>query len=268
MQNYSEDCREIGIIIDTETTGLDRRVARICQIAGIRVEGRQELPGFQYAEEGIKRTTLFATLLHPGVPIPAECTEIHGISDKNVEDSPPAQQGLEFLRDQIYKLYNCVEPVHIYTLGYNSERFDMPLIEERCRQLSITEPDVWAFRHIDLFPLVQRLDPAGRHKLAQVWEDMMGRAAENAHDAVADCQMTADILDSIMVHGEYSSLAELWAWAQTPTAWEFMPFGKHKAMPMGDVPTGYLRWLRENTTPEDASRDLVATLDKYLGPEK
>ncbi|OII64328.1 hypothetical protein BJP40_00160 [Streptomyces sp. CC53] len=58
-------------ILDTETTGLDWD-AKIVEISV--TDGAGDL--------------LLDTLVHPGVPIPEEATEIHGISDEDVKDAP------------------------------------------------------------------------------------------------------------------------------------------------------------------------------------
>lgn len=59
------------VILDTETTGLDR-TAEICQIAVIDPEGQ----------------VLMDTYLKPAKPIPADATRIHGITDGMVASAP------------------------------------------------------------------------------------------------------------------------------------------------------------------------------------
>lgn len=59
------------VILDTETTGL-HDTARIVDIAVITAAGE----------------TLINTLLNPGEPIPAESTDIHGITDEMIADAP------------------------------------------------------------------------------------------------------------------------------------------------------------------------------------
>ncbi len=66
-----------AVVIDTETTGLDARSARMIQFGGIRIRGAELIESEQ-----------FATLLNPGVPIPPATTAIHGISDDDVRDAP------------------------------------------------------------------------------------------------------------------------------------------------------------------------------------
>jgi DNA polymerase III subunit epsilon len=63
-------------VIDVETTGVNTASDRVVQIATLRVE-----------PDG--RSDLRSALINPGVPIPAEATAIHGISDADVADEPP-----------------------------------------------------------------------------------------------------------------------------------------------------------------------------------
>lgn len=64
------------IVLDTETTGLDSRNARIIELAAVRI-----MPG------SWEFTDTFSELVNPGIPIPASSTKIHGISDRDVADS-------------------------------------------------------------------------------------------------------------------------------------------------------------------------------------
>ena len=68
-----------AVVIDTETTGLDPRKARVIELAGVR------LSAGKLVGDGS-----FRQLLRPaGESIPAETTRIHGIDDAMVAQSPP-----------------------------------------------------------------------------------------------------------------------------------------------------------------------------------
>jgi DNA polymerase-3 subunit epsilon/CBS domain-containing protein len=67
-----------AVVIDTETTGLDPRKARVIELAAVRL-----LAGKLLADER------FRQLLRPADEmIPAETTRIHGIDDAMVAESP------------------------------------------------------------------------------------------------------------------------------------------------------------------------------------
>lgn len=257
--------RDIGLIFDTEGTGLNIQATHLCQLGVVLVEADNDLPGFNLNGAQSLRSTELLMYLNPGMPIPAESTEIHGITDAMVKYAMTEELGLIYFGRMLREYHEMAGDADSYLISYNGERYDIPLVEHLARGYGLADPHVWSFKQIDLFPLVQRLDPAGRHKLAQVWEDMMGFPAVNAHDAAADCHMVADLLDAIMEEQGYTSLGQLYEWAMTPQAYVTMPFGKHKGMPIEQVPTGYLNWLFKNTEPADMSRDLRATLMKLLG---
>lgn len=71
-------------------------------------------------------------------------------------------------------------------------------------------------------------------------------AVKGAHSAKADVTMLLDFLLPeilIMLHPRVSTWADLWQIsedARIPTA---LSFGKHKGVPLGDVPKSYKQWL-------------------------
>lgn len=66
-----------AVVLDTETTGLDTRTARIVQIGAVRL-----VKGAVSDEDNL------VTLVNPEQPIPAAATAVHGISDDDVRTAP------------------------------------------------------------------------------------------------------------------------------------------------------------------------------------
>ena len=95
-------------VFDIESTGLNPRTDRILELAVVRLE-----PGGGRTER--------RWLLDPGVPIPAESTAVHGITDETVRGAPrfeeKAAEILAFFRD-------CDLG------GFGLSRLDVPILEE------------------------------------------------------------------------------------------------------------------------------------------
>ena len=66
-----------AVVLDTETTGLDSRSARIVQIGAIRIAGTRIEGGAQ-----------FERILDPGIPMPAAAAAVHGLHDEHVRGQP------------------------------------------------------------------------------------------------------------------------------------------------------------------------------------
>jgi len=66
-----------AVALDTETTGLDPRTARIVEIGAVQFSSGRLVEGKTYR-----------SLVNPGIPIPAISTSVHKISDEDVQNAP------------------------------------------------------------------------------------------------------------------------------------------------------------------------------------
>ena len=69
---------------------------------------------------------------------------------------------------------------------------------------------------------------------------------KGAHSAAADISMITQVLlpeIQIKVHPRGATWPELWEISESARIPKVMPFGKHKGVPLGDVPSDYKRWL-------------------------
>ena len=219
---------------DLETTGVDPAKDRIVQIA--------------YAmgnEEPRKR------LINPGIPIPAEATAIHGITDEMVANAPTFGQIAKALLEKLDRA-DCIS-------GFNILSFDLPLLSEEFARVGITWP-VKRLRIIDVYKLYSHWYP---RKLANAVATYCGREQTAAHDAagdVIDCRDVlsvmqnrsdfAEVLDTTHNVGQIDLAGKL---VRDQEGYAVYTFGKHKGQRLCDQP-GFARWMLGVDFPVDTKR--------------
>ena len=102
-------------VFDIESTGINPRTDRIVELAIIKLmpDGTQ---------------TMHCLRINPEMPIPAEVTALHGISDADVKDCP-------IFKDVASKLFIIFDGCDL--AGYNLLRFDIPMLIEEFRRASL-----------------------------------------------------------------------------------------------------------------------------------
>ena len=100
---------------DLETTGVNISQDRIVEISILKVypDGKEER---------------YTRLVNPTIPIPAEVTKIHGISDADVADKPT-------FKELAKEIHNLIKDSDLG--GFNSNRFDIPLLAEEMLRADI-----------------------------------------------------------------------------------------------------------------------------------
>ncbi len=155
-------------IFDLETTGIRIGHDRIVQIGVVRL-----LPDGQRQR--------YNTLVRPGIPIPAEATAVHGITDEMVAHAPP----LEAVAGELLTwLTQCDLG------GFNCLRFDVPFLAEELHRVGVAW-DHTALRVVDVQRIYHQMEP---RNLGAALRFYCGREHDGAHDALADVEATADVL--------------------------------------------------------------------------
>lgn len=161
------------VVLDTETTGLDRR-AEVCQIAVVAADG----------------TVLMDTLVKPSRPIPADATNIHGITNEMVADALP-------FRDIVNDLIPLLQNKHVVI--YNAE-FDLQMLNQSAYQRWDDVPRrIWCAmnRFAEIFG-----DWNDWHQSYR-WQKLTTACAYydlpsvDAHTALGDAQMTLAVSKAI-----------------------------------------------------------------------
>ena len=74
------------VVLDTETTGLSFSDCHLIEISAARLSGRELADAMD-------------TFVHPGVPIPPEIVRLTGITNRDVQDAPRAEDAVAQLAD-------------------------------------------------------------------------------------------------------------------------------------------------------------------------
>ena len=154
--------------IDLETTGVNLSTDRIVEVAIVKI--------LQDGTRQVKRK-----LINPGMPIPQQSIDIHGITDAMVKDAPTFKQAANELKQFIE---NCDMG------GYNSNRFDIPMLMEEFLRIGMTV-DLSTRRMIDVQHIFYTMEP---RTLSAAYKFYCGKELISAHSAEADVNATIDVL--------------------------------------------------------------------------
>lgn len=152
--------------IDVETTGLSPRAARVCEVAAISFRG-------------MERVGTLAELINPGMPIPAEVSRIHGITDAMVKDSPGFSGVAPRL---IAMLENTVLVAH------NAE-FDLAFLRAEFERVGLRFPTL---NYVDTLAIARKNWKFGSNRLGNIAAEL-NISNENWHRALSDVEMTRKI---------------------------------------------------------------------------
>jgi DNA polymerase-3 subunit epsilon len=159
------------IVFDLETTGLDLVKDRIIQISYIKVS----------PDKTEKRESLF---INPERPIPVEVEKLTGITNDMVKDAPTFKQKAAELNKEFSGCDFC---------GYNSNRFDIPMLSEEFLRAGINF-DFDKCRLIDAQAIFMRQE---KRTLAAAYKFYTGHRMEDdfrAHRADQDTEATYCVL--------------------------------------------------------------------------
>ncbi len=156
------------IFFDLETTGTNVTSDRIVEISLIKImpDGKE-----------IEKTRR----INPGIPIPAEATAIHHITDEDVADAPLFKQIAASLAD-------------IFTgcdiAGFNSNRFDIPVLDQEFRRAGIAF-DFSRARFVDVQTIFHKKE---QRTLTAAYRFYCDKDLTEAHSANADTRATYEVL--------------------------------------------------------------------------
>lgn len=154
---------------DIEATGLNVIRDRILQLAIVKYLPDSESP-LTYNE-----------MINPGIPISEDAIKVHGITPAMVANKPTFAQKAKEIADFIGDSDMA---------GYNSNRFDLPILLEEFARVGI-DFNLDNRNLVDVQRIFYRMEP---RTLGAAYKFYCDRKLENAHDALADVEATAEVL--------------------------------------------------------------------------
>ena len=226
---------------DLETTGINVAKDRIVEISILKVfpDGREEE---------------HTHLINPTVPIPAQTTAVHGISDADVVNAPTFAQKAQEIHD-IIKDSDLA--------GFNSNRFDIPLLVEELLRCDI-DFDMKNRNAVDVQNIFHMME---QRTLVAAYKFYCDKDLTDAHSAAADTKATYEVLKSQItryenLENDMKALATFSTRKRTADFAGFIgydkddkeifTFGKHKGKLVEEVldkEPGYFGWLQNADFP-------------------
>lgn len=249
---------------DIETTGLTD-ADRIVQFGCCFFQGRHKSDEVEL-------------LLNPGIPIPEQVSQLHGITTAMVADKPT----MALVGQRIHTTLTNRQ----MAVAFNGRRFDDQWLMRELAGAGIEyspKPIVDVFDFLWYFRRDAAEDGKG-HKLTD-WAERAGLPAFDAHSAVADCMATGQLLiwaidqgiipetvdDACAVGDAIAKFIdrekELYGTAfyfdrnsTDPLASVRMGFGKHRGVNLNQMPSSYLSWLVNKSDQPDNVKQIARSI--------
>lgn len=260
------------VFFDLETTGLSISKDRIIQISYIKV-----MP------DGTERRNDY--MVNPGMVIPQVVVDLTGITNEMVQDKPTFAQ----LAPALYEEFKDCD-----LAGYNSNRFDVPMLVEEFYRAKIQ----FDYRNVNLIDVMNIFRHFERRNLAAAYKFYCGRKMEDdfrAHRADEDTEATYRVLqgqldmytaekqeepDRVLVN-DVVALAEVSKTndnvdlagtmiykEEDGQRVEVFNIGKHKGKKVRDVlkfDPSYYSWMMQADFTNDTRTILTELYYKYVG---
>ena len=236
------------VFFDTETTG-NQPQDYLCQIA--------------WMQDGVMKAGLFK----PPMPIPAEASAIHHISNKMVADKPAFRESPEW-----QEVKDLFEDPNTVVVAHNA-KFDLGMLAKE---------DIIPKNHICTLRVARAMDPECKLKNYKLqflrYElDLEVDEAAAAHSADGDVLVLEKLFERLLKKiseqkGEDDAIKEMMDISNLPSLIKTIPFGKHIGKTVAEVSQtdrGYLEWLldqkqKDPTNEEDWIYTLKVSLGKLL----
>ena len=233
---------------DLETSGVSTEEDRIVEIACLKIN-----------PDGTRETKV--TLINPEIDIPLGASNVHGITNETVKDSPKFKQIAISLREWFK---DC-------DLGsYNGNNFDIPILSAELVRAGL-EPIDWNPNLLDALSLYRNLFP---NTLSDVYKRLTGKELEGAHSALSDVEATFEIAEILTKDLEQQTIEEIDLMLQADKIRVDLAgklykdnegvvryaFGKDVNKSVKDEP-GFAKWMLNNSFPQETKNKLKQILN-------
>lgn len=156
---------------DLETTGTDTANDRIVEVCIVKT-----FPYLPYGSQDEIKTRR----INPGVPIPKQASDVHGITDEAVKDCPAFAQVAKGILEFIQ---GCD------IAGYNSNMFDVPMLYNEFTRAGL----IWDYTGINFIDVANIFKRKEERTLTRAYQFFCGKELNNAHSAEADVLATKEV---------------------------------------------------------------------------
>ncbi len=241
--------------IDLETTGINLSIDRIVEIAIVKI--------FPDGSKQVKRK-----IINPQIPIPKVSSDMHGFTDEMVKDAP-------LFKDVANELKQFIDIADLS--GYNSNRFDIPLLMEEFLRAGI-HFDMSNRRMIDVQHVFHMME---KRTLSAAYQFYCSKELSDAHSAEADATATWEILEAQTIRYQnigntietilqFTGEEKIVDFARRMVMdndIEVFNFGKYKGRPVADVLKAepqYYDWMMKGDFPLHTKQKLTEILNRTL----
>jgi DNA polymerase-3 subunit epsilon len=243
------------VFIDLETTGTNIAIDRILEIAIIKI-----LPD--------RSKLVKHKLINPQIPIPKASSEIHGITDEKVKDAP-------VFKEVANELKQFIDNADLS--GYNSNRFDIPLLMEEFLRAGIVL-DMSNRKMLDVQTIFHMME---KRTLGAAYKFYCQKELTDAHSAEADASATWEILEAQLERYEHlgNTLETVLQFTGEEKFVDFarrfvmendvevFNFGKHKGRCVAEVLKAepqYYDWMMKGDFPLHTKQKLTEIFNRSL----
>ena len=236
---------------DIEATGIDIKKDRIIELSILKIYPN-------------KKQESKTWLINPNYPISKESSLIHGIKDEDIANQPT-------FKEVAKEIISMIKQSDL--AGYNSTRFDIPLLAEEMIRANISF-DLRKHKSIDIQIIFHKMEP---RTLEAAYLYYCKKKLTNAHRSMNDTMATYEIFKAQLekypqIKGDVKEISQFSSYAKLVDAaglihlndkdQEVFGFGKYKGKNIQEVfknDPSYYNWIQKGDFPL-STKQVITTI--------